>query len=184
MDGVDATNPVRKDVNAVESIPSDPRDTLKFHEDPERSQKTGRRQNDLKDAGLPQSFVALRPSSLPAPSNVRPPIRSRNHSSELETPVPPLSNGANSTEAVDVMQPAPVEETPQGVLSPEQKSLLKLVAADSPSHRGLWKQGSDAWKIFDRNGSRPAGSNSTILEEDEEIESSGPSGANGAQTGQ
>jgi hypothetical protein len=35
-----------------------------------------------------------------------------------------------------------------GLLDPREAEILKLVAADTPSHRGAWRKDSKAWQLF------------------------------------
>ncbi|EJD01144.1 uncharacterized protein FOMMEDRAFT_169318 [Fomitiporia mediterranea MF3/22] len=173
MDGVEfgtaeRTEQTSNGEDIQKELPAD----ITFREVPDRSQRPNRRQHDLKDAGLPQSFAALRPSSLPAPSSIRPPIRSQTGETQTHPRLtsPRMQRGADSSRARDINRQASERRLSQEVLSPEQRDLLKRVAADSPSHRGLWRPGSDAWKIFDRNGLQSS-QDSTIAEEDEQDES-------------
>jgi hypothetical protein len=54
-------------------------------------------------------------------------------------------------------------------LDPRQAEILKLVAADTPSHRGAWKQDSRAWQLFvRRQGDKGHQSGSLIPEETED----------------
>ena len=93
--------------------------------------------------GLPQSFAALRPSSLPAPSNVRPPIRAR-----LEGPKRRTDSSAKQSKP----RRAPTVQ-PEAALSSQQIDIRKFVGAEMPTHRGSWKAGADSWKIFEGNNS-------------------------------
>ncbi|KAJ7755963.1 hypothetical protein B0H16DRAFT_1540220 [Mycena metata] len=89
--------------------------------------------------GLPQSFSALRPASLPVPSNIAPSRRG---------PSPPESDiQEEDTEEDDDEEP---EE-----LDSRDVQILKLVAANNPSHRGAWKKHSAEWKtLVSRDGRR------------------------------
>ena len=114
---------------------------------------------------LPGSFIALRPASLPAPSNVRPPLRSRlaqntpNHEVHVKRNRRREARSSATTESFD--RPLKLHEI----------ELRKLVAADIPSHRGAWNR-SEVWKAFGRNGYGKSrlGSASRIIEEDDEDE--------------
>jgi len=54
-------------------------------------------------------------------------------------------------------------------LDPRQAEILKLVAADTPSHRGAWKQDSRAWQLFvRRQGDKGHQSGGLIPEETED----------------
>ncbi|KAL5527376.1 hypothetical protein ACEPAG_6167 [Sanghuangporus baumii] len=184
MDGFDP-NPVERedqapaqdDQNVQDSQNEAKSENYSFHEPAERPQRSGRRQKDLKDAGLPQSFAALRPSTLPAPSHIRPPVRSRIHNDDNETKQLSIPQASGSSQAKDIKRQSEDDLTGE-VLSPEQKDFLKLVAAETPSHRGFWKPGSDSWRIFDRNhGHSSSGRQSRTTENDDEEDP--PSKANG-----
>jgi len=143
------------------SKPSQP--VLTLYEASHESPRASRRQSVNTNAGLPQSFAALRPASLPVPSNVRPPPRSDfSISATLREPAsgsrrPTKSKTSRRIEA----DPSSVERP----LSPQEAELLRLVAADMPSHRGLWTRDSDAWRIFERKGK---GRRSPSLDEEDE----------------
>lgn len=129
---------------------------------------------ELNGAGLPQSFAALRPSSLPTPSNVRPPIRSSINGKK--------SSVRNSNKNLGI---AKVGKSRDGLrtsigssdssVAPFQTELRRLVAAESPSHRGSWGRDSDSWKIFDRRRQNQPHKYS-IPEEEENNEDSNLSG--------
>ncbi|OCB84377.1 hypothetical protein A7U60_g8361 [Sanghuangporus baumii] len=183
MDVVDP-NPVERDdlVPAqddqnVQNSQNEAKTENSFHEPAERPQRSGRRQMDLKDAGLPQSFAALRPSSLPAPSHIRPPVRSRTRSDDSETKQLHVPQASGSSQAKDIKRQSEGDLTEE-VLSPERKDFLKLVAAETPSHRGFWKPGSDSWKIFDRNRGHSSSGTQSQPTEDDDVENP-PSNVNG-----
>ncbi|KAI5124959.1 hypothetical protein M0805_007386 [Coniferiporia weirii] len=150
---------------------------LSLYEASDRPREKNRRSIDIKNAGLPQSFIALRPSSLPVPSNIRPPISSRSDIQKHQATPSPVSSGRGSTPRKLESGEGPVRfvGSSNDIFHPHQRELLKFVAADTPSHRGAWNKGSNAWRIFDRGFSRGTDS-STILEEEEGVESPrGPS---------
>lgn len=115
---------------------------------------------------LPQSFAALRPSSLPAPSHIRPPIRSRDGRSNHGKS--PSEHSLRGREASSRTSNASAEIA----LSPQQQDIRKLVGADLPAHRGFWRANSDSWKIFEGNNS----------DQTEEEDSDGDTVSNGAQS--
>ncbi|KAJ7887479.1 hypothetical protein B0H14DRAFT_3082019 [Mycena olivaceomarginata] len=78
--------------------------------------RTSARKPPTDSTGLPQSFSALRPASLPVPSNIPPPRREEEAEEEVD------------------------EE-----LDSRDQEIRKLVAADTPSHRGRWKKDSVEW---------------------------------------
>lgn len=116
-------------------------------------------------------FSSLRPSSLPNPSHIRP-MRGQS-----------LVDSSSHS-----MLPRPkvlVTPTPGGSLSPplhhglspqipteHDAELLRLVAADTPSHRGAWAPNSRAWRTFIRRQDlkEDVDRNGRILEEGEETE--------------
>lgn len=110
-------------------------------------------------------FSSLRPSSLPNPSHIRP-MRGQPHVDSSSS---------------HVIRPRPkVLITPGGSHSPplqhipteHERELLKLVAADTPSHRGAWTPNSRAWRTFIRRQDlkENVDRSGRILEEGEEME--------------
>jgi hypothetical protein len=110
-------------------------------------------------------FSSLRPSSLPNPSHIRP-MRGQPHvdsSSHVIRPRPKVlitSGGSRSP---------PLQHIP----TEHERELLKLVAADTPSHRGAWTPNSRAWRTFMRRQDlkEDVDRNGRILEEGEETDS-------------
>lgn len=91
------------------------------------------------------AFHSLRPASLPAPSHIRP-IRSPpgvDVSSQMIFPVHLKSLPSTVTSSK-----TPKRKPSPSPLSERYAELLKLVAADMPSHRGAWVPGSENWKMF------------------------------------
>ena len=90
MDGVDSapleseSQATAEEVQNVQDVQDEAEAETVYHEPVQEPQRSSKRAKALKDAGLPQSFAALRPSSLPAPSHIRPPIRSRTRSDDNE----------------------------------------------------------------------------------------------------
>ena len=132
-----------------------------------------RRATDLSSAGLPQSFAALRPSSLPAPSNVRPPIRSIMNGKRKSN----VDTSGKNTRGIRIERGVGGLRSSTGSSEksfvPYQAELLKLVAADTPSHRGSWNQDSESWKIFDRK--RESQSQKLSVSEEDETDDSATS---------
>ncbi|KAJ7462174.1 hypothetical protein FB451DRAFT_480354 [Mycena latifolia] len=89
--------------------------------------------------GLPQSFSALRPTSLPKPSNIVPPRRGAS---------PPESDAPVDADAEEEEEPAEEEEEEEEEYDSRDVEILKLVAANTPSHRGAWKKGSVEWQAL------------------------------------
>ncbi|KAI9574313.1 hypothetical protein HD554DRAFT_2046213 [Boletus coccyginus] len=89
---------------------------------------------------LPASLSSLRPKSLPPYSIL--------HSKATEEPTTSASNNG----ALPTIQPALLlqearSEYPEQP-DPQEEEILKLVAANTPSHRSAWKRNSKAWKLF------------------------------------
>jgi hypothetical protein len=96
--------------------------------------RTSARKPPTDSTGLPQSFSALRPASLPVPSNIAPPRRG---------PSPPADPVESISEEDDAEEEA--EEEVDEELDSRDQEIRKLVAADTPSHRGRWKKDSVEW---------------------------------------
>ncbi|KAG6850623.1 hypothetical protein H0H93_010815 [Arthromyces matolae] len=137
-----------------------------------------RRQRPQNTDTLSASFIGLRPTSLPTPSHVRP---SRvihgvsNSTMALSVPKPsplPASDGTDSsaTAATSNAQSGGAHET-----LPPDPEILKLVAADTPSHRGAWNSDSKAWRTFVNRQPGPP-DNAAILEEGEDEKGTDASG--------
>ncbi|TFK66573.1 hypothetical protein BDN72DRAFT_142865 [Pluteus cervinus] len=99
--------------------------------------------------GLPRSFAGLRPASLPVPSNIRPRGPNGVDSSSSMRPYPVLVNLPQELPGGE-NAPSGSKDGLAGVLDPRDEEILKLVAADAPSHRGAWKTDSPAWRTFVR----------------------------------
>jgi hypothetical protein len=54
-------------------------------------------------------------------------------------------------------------------LDPREAEILKLVAANTPSHRGAWKKDSRAWQLFVSRQSGKGQNESLIPEETEDV---------------
>ncbi|GLB34123.1 hypothetical protein LshimejAT787_0110070 [Lyophyllum shimeji] len=152
----------------TQASPSSPRPTLQLVEQPvapTRSRKSRPQNGDT----LSTSFSGLRPTSLPAPSHIRP-ARGQ-HGTDLSSPSMVLSLPKPSlplrTEALASSVPAGSSGSQSPIDESQDPELLKLLAADTPSHRGAWKPDSKAWQTFVR---RPTGNHRTgaIPEEGEE----------------
>ncbi|KAK7054070.1 SET domain-containing protein [Favolaschia claudopus] len=95
------------------------------------------RKTPTDSTGLPSSFMGLRPTSLPVPSNLPP----RRGLSPPEDSVKPISEEENASDA----DPEVVLDER---LDSRDQEIRKLVAADNPSHRGRWKKNSAEWKTL------------------------------------
>ncbi|KAJ7167642.1 hypothetical protein C8R46DRAFT_1093679 [Mycena filopes] len=111
--------------------------------------------------GLPQSFSALRPASLPVPSNIKPLRRG---------PSPPESDIQEEDTGEEEDEAEPEE------LDSRDMQILKLVAANNPSHRGAWKKDSVEWKTLVSRDSR----RSSDEDDYEDDEAAPPAHVNGA----
>ena len=109
---------------------------------------------------LPASLSSLRPSSLPSPSLA---LRRQEAVSNAEIDVmEPVNNLLNhSTNQVNTGN----DEATSDDEDIHDAEIRKLVAADTPSHRGAWKKDSKAWKTFIRRQSRKGRTGGLILEE-------------------
>lgn len=99
----------------------------------ERTQPRTSRPNPIADQGLPASYQAIRPASLPAFSLPLPAAKRPSTDTPRQQAVPrKVTKATEEDEAVDE----------------REAEILKLVAANTPSHRGAWKKNSKAWKAF------------------------------------
>ena len=117
-------------------------------------------------SGLPPQLQSLRPASLPAPSNMRPPQRHptppSNEAAERSRALREALIAAEAQRAREVVN-SPIEIPPDPSDSsdepadPREAELLRLVAASTPSHRSAWKKNSKAWQVFYNRRERRAG---------------------------
>lgn len=120
-------------------------------------------------------FSSLRPSSLPNPSHIRP-MRSQPHvdsSSHVMLPHPKVLT--THTPGGSRSPPLQHRSSPQ-IPTEHDAELLRLVAADTPSHRGAWTPNSRAWRTFIRRQDlkEDVDRSSRIPEEGEETEETDP----------
>ena len=115
-------------------------------------------------------FSSLRPSSLPNPSHIRP-MRGQPHADSSHSMLPrpkvlitPTPGGSRSPPLHHALSPQ--------IPTEHDAELLRLVAADTPSHRGAWAPNSRAWRTFIRRQDlkEDVDLNGRILEEGEETE--------------
>jgi hypothetical protein len=120
--------------------------------------------------GLPEPFSSLRPASLPLPSHVR--VPNSPTSTALPAPSSDTSSPTASAPKKKKRSPPPRATSNPRHSDEREAELRKLVAADTPSHRGAWSQGSRAWELFVRRRGERAHtpSISEDIEEDEETE--------------
>jgi hypothetical protein len=123
-----------------------------------------------KSAELSDSFSTLRPTSLPAPSHIRPPKSP--HGADTSSPAIMLSLPRPGSPPKGSRSPASPAYQPRDKyesINLRDVEILKLVAASTPSHRGAWKPNSRAWQTFvRRQDNRDYGENGYIAEESEE----------------
>lgn len=125
-----------------------------------------RRQRPQNVDNLSTSFSGLRPASLPIPSLVRP---SRN-SLGLSTPtlsLPRSSLPSQPASSVEDIPNSQMENSDEFRAPAPDPKMLELLAANTPSHRGAWKQESKAWQTFVKRRSERYDSEA-ILEEGED----------------
>lgn len=136
---------------------SDAAPVLPFKEVPYIPRRRTRVRNSTNHVGLPTSLSSLRPTSLPAYASLRAQITKQNWTSRTQAPTSeqmPTESIRHSIEA----------EAPD----PQEQEILKLVAADTPSHRGAWKPNSRAWQLFvSRRGGKNGSAGAFIPEEAE-----------------
>jgi len=108
------------------------------------------------------TFNSIRPSSLPPPSHIRP-MRSQpgvdsSSSQGMMMSLPRAPAVVKASQASSSSSQVPLNE--------HDAELLKLVAADTPSHRGAWTPESKAWQSFTRRQDQRDGvDNDRISEE-------------------
>ncbi|KAF9478408.1 hypothetical protein BDN70DRAFT_895750 [Pholiota conissans] len=113
-----------------------------------------------------ETFASLRPSSLPIPSHIRP-MRSQpgvdSFSQSMILNLPRIVKRPEEQHATLSTQ-RPVTEN--------EAAILKLLAADTPSHRGAWTPESKAWQTFTRRqDSKDDIDHSNIPEEEDDDDS-------------
>ncbi|KAG9317780.1 hypothetical protein JVU11DRAFT_2001 [Chiua virens] len=117
---------------------SDAAPTLPFVENAQARHRGRHRVPSL--GALPPSLSSLRPTSLPAYSVLQ--------SSAAEEPVRNVTASVASYPSLPVLlHQEPQSEYPEQ-LDPQEEEILRLVAANTPSHRNAWKRNSKAWQLF------------------------------------
>ena len=97
--------------------------------------------------GPHEAFSSLRPASLPNPSHMRPMRSQPGVDSSSQGIMINLPRASGSTDNTNILPRTAPTSTP---LTENDATLLKLVAADTPSHRGAWTPESRAWQMFTR----------------------------------
>lgn len=134
---------------------SDAAPVLPFKESLHIPRRRARLRNNTSHVGLPTSLSSLRPTSLPAYASLQAQITKQD--STFIAPAP--TSEQLHTECV---RPTIEAKAPD----PQEQEILKLVAADTPSHRGAWKPNSRAWQLFvSRQGGKNGSAGALIPEE-------------------
>ena len=118
-----------------------------------------------------ENFASLRPSSLPNPSHIRP-MRGHPHVDSSSHSIVPRPKVLNTPTPSGSRSPALRHGFSPQIPTEHDAELLKLVAADTPCHRGAWAPNSKAWRTFIRRQDlkEDVDRNGRILEEGEETE--------------
>lgn len=176
LDNIDAesSSPVVHQKNGVNAKdPKGQASRLVFASDKsERPRRNVRHTNtaNVNNLGLSSSFAALRPASLPVPSNIRNNMHASGSSArppQSASPPKGIHSRINEGSSSDAMS---ISESHL----PYQKELLKLLGADTPIHRGSWGPDSDSWKIFD--STKDKGKGRATEDEDVELDQSDKNG--------
>ncbi|KAF8969372.1 hypothetical protein BDZ97DRAFT_1902497 [Flammula alnicola] len=96
-----------------------------------------------------ETFSLLRPSSLPNPSHIRPMRSQPGVDSFSQSMMLNLPKTVANTNHSDTPYRA-IPSSSQIPVTANDAVILKLVAADTPSHRGAWTPESKAWQTFTR----------------------------------
>ncbi|KAG1782864.1 hypothetical protein EV702DRAFT_959144 [Suillus placidus] len=143
------------DGESSERDSSDAAPVLPFKEIPHVPRRRARTRNSTGHVGLPTSLLSLRPNSLPAYASLQAQITKEDSTFITQAP----TSEQLHTECVRHTVEAEVPE-------PQEQEILKLVAADTPSHRGAWKPNSRAWQLFvSRQGGKNGSAGPFIPEE-------------------
>ncbi|KAF8728321.1 hypothetical protein AX14_006793 [Amanita brunnescens Koide BX004] len=138
-----------------------------------------RRAKSSSSVGLPSSFSSLRPLSLPGPSQIRPPRSPHGIDASSQNVMMSLPKQTTLDKQKRLLGGKhTLAQVPEEELDPRDAVILRLVAADTPSHRGAWKPDSEAWKSL----TQPRGS-ADVSEDEGEGEDGlamGPSEQSGA----
>ncbi|KDQ32444.1 hypothetical protein PLEOSDRAFT_154618 [Pleurotus ostreatus PC15] len=164
-----------------QALDSESRPVLPLIKQPSRfKQHRTARQANLCLGGLPVAFAGLRPASLPAPSSVRPPLRSYHQGVNSSS-----SQAAMLSPPPRVSKPKAAPPPPEEPATPREAEILSLLVADMPSHGGAWRRDGKAWKSFVNRMHADADDKvDDILEEDEDyVEDSGMNGRSDAFIG-
>ncbi|KAG1892012.1 hypothetical protein F4604DRAFT_1696881 [Suillus subluteus] len=134
---------------------SDAAPVLPFKETLHIPRRRARLRNNTSYVGLPTSLSSLRPTSLPAYASLQAQITKQDSTFRTQAP----TSEQLHTECIRPTIEAKASD-------PQEQEILKLVAADTPSHRGAWKPNSRAWQLFvSRQGGKNGSAGAFIPEE-------------------
>lgn len=134
---------------------SDAAPVLPFKEISHIPRRRARPRNSTSHVGLPTSLSLLRPTSLPAYASLQAQITKQDSTVRTHGPTSEQSHTESIRQTIEAEAP-----------DPQEQQILKLVAADTPSHRGAWKPNSKAWQLFvSRQGGKNGSSGAFIPEE-------------------
>lgn len=150
----------------AESSSNGPPQILPLLEQPPVRPVRHRKVKSLSNAGLPSSFSSLRPLSLPGPSQIRPPRSPHGIDASSSQMSLPKQTTLDQQKRLLSAKHTNLTDVPEEELDPRDAVILRLVAADTPSHRGAWRPDSEAWKSLTQPlGGKGRGS--TDVSEDE-----------------
>ncbi|KAG1805181.1 uncharacterized protein BJ212DRAFT_1392577 [Suillus subaureus] len=134
---------------------SDAAPVLPFKETLYIPRRRTRLRNSTNHVGLPTSLSSLRPTSLPAYASLQAQITKQDSTLRTQAPTSEQLHTERIRHTIEA-------ETSD----PQEQEILKLVAADTPSHRGAWKPNSKAWQLFvSRQGGKNGSAGAFIPEE-------------------
>lgn len=134
---------------------SDAAPVLPFKEIPHIPRRRARPRNTTSHVGLPTSLSSLRPTSLPAYASLQVQITKEESTFRTQSPTSERLHTERMRHTIGAEAP-----------DPQEQDILKLVAADTPSHRGAWKPNSRAWQLFvSRQGGKNGATGTFIPEE-------------------
>ncbi|KAF8634801.1 hypothetical protein AX15_000713, partial [Amanita polypyramis BW_CC] len=146
------------------------RQTLPLLEQPAARPSRHRKVKSLSSAGLPSSLSSLRPLSLPTPSQIRPPRSPRGIDSSFQNVMMSLPKQSALDQQKRLLSSKhTLADVPEEELDPRDAVILRLVAADAPSHRGAWRSDSEAWKSLTQSLGTKGRSGADVLEDEHNV---------------
>lgn len=116
-----------------------------------------RRRNRNKGRNLfSETLVSLRSASLPTSSAIRPHLPA--------APILPTNTDNNFTRE----EPEELGND-DSTFTAQDEEILRLVAANTPSHRGAWHKDSESWQTFARRGNKSSHRQSDSVDTSEEV---------------